>query len=992
MKALDNIKIGTKLIGAFVFVALITVGVAYFGYSNLKMVNTDVVGMYNDRLIPIDQLWKANAALMQLRGDLFKFITVPADRDVSEQDIKKAVDTINEQVGLYRATYLVKEETEGLTRLDPAWAAYQKAFAETLSLARADKQEEALKTILEGGSTLTLRKEVVKELGGLVDINRKVAEELFGQSQAVFASATKASAGAGLAAFIAAIVLGLILSRSITQPLSKGVEMVQEMAKGHLGIRLKMDRKDEVGALALALDGFAEDLQTHVVANLQKVAAGDLSAEASVKDNADEIGTSMKRLIEALRGLMADMNNMSAEHNAGDIDVVIPVDKYEGAYRDMAEGINGMVNGHISVKKKAMACVAEFGKGNFEAPLEKFPGKKAFINDTIERLRNNLKEFIQDMNRMSDEHNKGDIDVVIPAEKFEGAFRVMAEGVNGMVNGHISVKKKAMACVAEFGKGNFEAPLEKFPGKKAFINDTIERLRNNLKEFIQDMNRMSDEHNKGDIDVVIPAEKFEGAFRVMSEGVNGMVNGHISVKKKAMACVAEFGKGNFEAPLEKFPGKKAFINDTIEQVRANLKALIADANMLAQAAVEGRLETRADASKHQGDFRKIVQGVNDTLDSVIGPIEDISVVLEAAAQRDLSTRVEKEYRGRLEELKRTVNQLLHNLDDALTQVASSVEQVSDASNQISNGSQMLAEGANEQASSLEEVSASLEEMAANTRQNASNANQAKQMANESRQSAEKGNNGMQRMSSAINRIKASSDETAKIVKTIDEIAFQTNLLALNAAVEAARAGDAGKGFAVVAEEVRNLAQRSATAAKSTADLIEESVKNSQGGVDICDEVAKILGEIVEGSSKVSDVIAEIAAASDEQSKGIDQVNTAVAQMNTVTQQNAANSEESAGAANQLRGQSEELAGMIATFTLASGNGSREVHSSSPRPAARPAKPQVQSTTNRPTPHNGHGSKPSTRKAMAGATASNRLAKSGKPESVIPLDDEDLKEF
>ena len=125
-----------------------------------------------------------------------------------------------------------------------------------------------------------------------------------------------------------------------------------------------------------------------------------------------------------------------------------------------------MVAGHISVKKKAMACVDEFSKGNFDARSEQFPGKKAFINDAIERLRGNIKRFIEEMNRMSDEHNKGDIDAAIPVDRFEGAYRTMARGVNEMVAGHIAVKKKAMACIAEFGRGNFEAPLERFPGKK----------------------------------------------------------------------------------------------------------------------------------------------------------------------------------------------------------------------------------------------------------------------------------------------------------------------------------------------------------------------------------------------------------------------------------------------------------------------------------------------------------------------------------------------
>ncbi len=257
--------------------------------------------------------------------------------------------------------------------------------------------------------------------------------------------------------------------------------------------------------------------------------------------------------------------------------------------------------------------------------------------------------------------------------------------------------------------------------------------------------------------------------------------------------------------------------------------------------------------------------------------------------------------------------------DALT---SGAEQVAAASGQVSAASQSLAEGATEQAAGLQETSSSLEEMASMTKQNADNAQQANTLAAEARTAANTGAESMQRMNEAIQEIQKSSDETSKIIKVIDEIAFQTNLLALNAAVEAARAGEAGKGFAVVAEEVRNLAMRSAEAAKDTANMIEESVKNSKNGVDIANEVTRVLEEIVQGVGKTTDLVSEIAAASQEQAQGIDQVNTAIAQMDKVTQQNAANAEESASASEELRSQAESMNDVVAELVSLVGGASR----------------------------------------------------------------------
>lgn len=244
---------------------------------------------------------------------------------------------------------------------------------------------------------------------------------------------------------------------------------------------------------------------------------------------------------------------------------------------------------------------------------------------------------------------------------------------------------------------------------------------------------------------------------------------------------------------------------------------------------------------------------------------------------------------------------------ALSGVAVSLEegstQVTGAANEVSGASQSLAEGASEQAASLEETSASLEEMASMTKRNAENAAKANDLAKEARQAADKGVGDMQTMGAAMEAIKGSSDDIAKIIKTIDEIAFQTNILALNAAVEAARAGEAGMGFAVVADEVRNLAQRSAQAAKETAGKIEGAISKTTQGVEISATVAQTLNDIAGKVRQVDELIAEVASASNEQTQGISQINTAVGQMDKVTQANAASAEETAAAATELKSQS-----------------------------------------------------------------------------------------
>ncbi|MBI4693205.1 MAG: HAMP domain-containing protein [Gammaproteobacteria bacterium] len=427
--------------------------------------------------------------------------------------------------------------------------------------------------------------------------------------------------------------------------------------------------------------------------------------------------------------------------------------------------------------------------------------------------------------------------------------------------------------------------------------------------------------SKGELEWRIEVDKFEEGFlKRLAVGINKMLDALIGPFELAAGYVDRISRGDIPPPItEQYSGSFKRLQDNLNVCIESVNRLVEDTETLSVAGVAGRLATRADVSRHHGDFRRIVEGINNTLDAIVRPVDEAKAAVSRLADGDLTHRMRGAYQGDFAVLRDAINGSVDQLRETIGRIRESAATMQTAATEIAQGNLDLSARTEQQGAQLEETASSIEQLTSTVKQNAQSSHEADELAGTARSHAERGGSVVESAVAAMAAIASSSKKIAEITAVIDELAFQTNLLALNAAVEAARAGEQGRGFAVVAAEVRNLAQRSAGAAKEIRTLIQDSVARVDEGSRLVNESGRTLSEIMQSVKQVSDIVAEIATASEEQYSGIALVNQAVARIDEGTQQNAALVEETAAASKALDDQSRQLLGLVGYFKTEAGS-------------------------------------------------------------------------
>ena len=492
------------------------------------------------------------------------------------------------------------------------------------------------------------------------------------------------------------------------------------------------------------------------------------------------------------------------------------------------------------------------------------------LSRDIDHVTNTLQVITSDINKLSKDHEAGYVSKTLDVTRYEGGFAEIVDSVNHIVGGLVNDVGAILNVIEALADGDFSVELPKMPQEKQVFNKVADTMKNNIISVNKEISILIKSVNDGNLVYRCDASTFKGDWRKMLEDLNTLM---VEVQRP-----------------------------------------ISEVNSILQEVSQGDF-SRKITETYKGDFNVIKNSINFTTTNLTNYIQEIAKVLDKIANSDLQVEIETNFLGEFAQIKTSINTIADKLNSVFLDFNSSSDQVLTGARQMAENSLSLSDGATNQTVSVKTLNDVIEQIDTQIATSVGKSRDVYDLSDIAKTNARTGEQAMKNMLNSMDKISQSSQDIAKIMKVIDDIAFQTNLLALNAAVEAARAGAHGKGFAVVAEEVRNLAARSQKAAKETDELIENSLRTVEEGTKLAGSTDKALAEIVNSIDKMSEIITDISSLSNEQAEGVFQIVGSINDVSAVVVRNSASAEEAAAASEELTSQAEVLRSMIAAFRL-----------------------------------------------------------------------------